>query len=246
MADHMAEAFDRYFKLVDPNTPDLMKQVYRLRYHVYCLETGFEKPEDYPDEMERDGYDRHSVHYLIEHRETGAYAATTRLILADPVDVERPFPIEVHSQIDGRTDVLQSVPRTKIAEVSRFCVSKDFKRRVGEQGTLAGLPSDMSQHQWREEERRTFPLITLALFTCMIRMTVQQDLTHWYAVMEPALIRYLKHLGMNFIPIGPAADYHGQRIPCVIRVQDLIDGVKTKDSQAWDLLTDYGRLSTIG
>jgi len=246
MTEHIAEAFNRYFRLVEPTTPELMKQVYSLRYHAYCLETGFERPEDYPDEMERDQYDEQSDHCLIIHRETNAYAATTRLVLADPENLDRPFPIELHSRID-RTDLVQAIPRHQIAEVSRFCVSKDFKRRAGERGTLAGLPTDDSQHAARrEDERRTFPVITLALFTCMIRMTVRHSLTHWYAVMEPALIRYLKHLGMNFIPIGPATEYHGQRVPCIIKVQDLIDGVYEKDPQAWDLLTDYGKLAKIG
>lgn len=244
MTDHIAESFNRYFRLVEPSTPELMKQVYLLRYHVYCLETGFEKPESFPDGLEMDNYDKQSDHYLIQHRETGKFAATTRLILADPENVALPFPIELHSQIDQK-DILENIPRQQIAEVSRFCVSKDFKRRAGEQGTLAGIPTDMSQKVWREEERRTFPIITLALITCMIRMTVRHEVTYWYAVMEPTLIRYLKQLGINFITIGPATNYHGQRVPCIIKVQDLVDGVHAKDSQAWDLLTDYGRLSKI-
>jgi len=245
MMQRITEAFHRYFRLVEPSTPELMKQVYALRYHVYCLETRFEAPEKFPDELEKDQYDEQAVHSLIQHRETGLYAATTRLILADPEKIERPFPIELHSRID-QPDKLQAIPRQHLGEVSRFCVSRDFKRRADEPGTLAGLPSDIGQHCWNDDERRSFPVITLALVACLVRMTVEHGVTHWYAVMEPSLIRYLNKLGMHFTPIGPISDYHGQRIPCIIKVQDLIDGVNEKDQQEWELITDGGRFAKVG
>jgi N-acyl amino acid synthase of PEP-CTERM/exosortase system len=71
-------------------------------------------------------------------------------------------------------------------------------------------------------------------------MIFQYGLTHCYAVMEAALIRFLAHIGINFTPIGPAVDYHGKRQPCIIEVKYLLEGVKNKNPEIWDLLTDRG------
>jgi N-acyl amino acid synthase of PEP-CTERM/exosortase system len=246
MTEDMAATFNKFFSMVPATPPGLLEQVYKLRYQVYCLETGFENSEDFPDGQEKDEFDDRSEHYLIQHLETKDYAATTRLILPDNENPNRPFPLERHSRID-RPDILQPIARRRLAEVSRFCVSKDFKRRLGEVGTIAGFSGDHDQDHYffKEEERRTFPLITLALIACLVRITVQHETTHWYSTMEPTLIRFLKHLGIHFTPIGPPTEYHGKRIPCIIEVQSLLDGVKAKNSQGWNLLTDYGRLSKI-
>jgi N-acyl amino acid synthase of PEP-CTERM/exosortase system len=40
---------------------DKLRTVYRLRYKVYCEEWGFERPEDYPDGLETDIFDKRSV-----------------------------------------------------------------------------------------------------------------------------------------------------------------------------------------
>jgi len=226
--------------MIAADTPALKEEVYRLRYNVYCLETGFETAESFPDGLEQDEYDAFSAHYLIQHRKTGLYAATTRLILPDKSNLHRPFPIERHSRIE-RKDLLHAIPRSRLAEASRFCISKDFKRRAGEAGTTAGIPHEAGDYKFSENERRTIPYLTLALFACLVNMSVQHGITHWYAIMEPALVRVFTRLGINFMPIGPVADYHGRREPCVITLQCLLDGVKAKGQQEWELLTDSGR-----
>ena len=220
----------------------MKEQVFRLRFHVYCLETGFENPENFPDGLEKDEYDDQSEHYLIQHTVTGKYAATTRLILPDPRDLSRLFPTEIFTAIERR-EILQAIPRLNLAEASRFCVSKDFKRRSGEAGTLAGIPRLAEQYEFKADERRTFPLITLALFAALVRMSVEHDITHWCAAMEPSLPRFFCHIGIYFTSIGPVKDYHGLRAPYIIEVQHLLDDVKRSNIQAWNLITDYGNFS---
>ncbi|MGH8567684.1 MAG: GNAT family N-acyltransferase, partial [Gammaproteobacteria bacterium] len=91
--------FRKYFEILRADTPDLLEEAFRLRYEVYCGEgclPGFD-PLDYPDGLERDIYDyeHRSVHCLLRHRSTGSNAGTVRLVLADPVQPDAPFPIEV-------------------------------------------------------------------------------------------------------------------------------------------------------
>ncbi|MFN3920736.1 MAG: GNAT family N-acyltransferase, partial [Methylohalobius sp.] len=96
--------FYEYFKLVHATTEALKREVYKLRFQVYCLETGFERKEDcqvfYENGqevyLETDSYDCRSDHYLIRHNRSGLYAATVRLVLPDPGNPQALFPIEEH------------------------------------------------------------------------------------------------------------------------------------------------------
>jgi N-acyl amino acid synthase of PEP-CTERM/exosortase system len=226
--------------MVQADNSALKQEVYKLRYQVYCLETGFENPEDFPSEIEKDEYDDESIHFLIQHKRTGEYAATTRLILPNIEHPEKLFPMEKHCVID-RLDLVGHLQRSKIAEVSRFCVSKTFKRRAGELGTVTGI-NKSTENPFSEDERRSFPHITVGLLACLIYGCNQHGVSHWYAVMEPALIRFFTYIGMYFTGIGPVVEYHGKRQPCVIEQDYLLSGVKEKNVQVWELLTDHDHI----
>ena len=75
IANDVITQFSQHFRLLPANTPELLREVYRMRYEVYCLEMGFERPEQFPDGLERDDYDRRARHCLLQHRATGLYAA---------------------------------------------------------------------------------------------------------------------------------------------------------------------------
>ncbi len=127
--------------MVPATSDELKNEVYKLRYQVYCIENEFENAENYPDGLEFDDYDQQSVHYLIRHRKSGDYAATTRLILPDANNPEKLFPLELYCEIDNFA-VMQPINRKNLGEVSRFCVSKAFKKRKNEANTLAAIGSD--------------------------------------------------------------------------------------------------------
>ena len=251
MDNSLVDVFNIYFDMIPAVTDELKKEVYKLRYKVYCIETGFEDPEQYPDGMEFDEFDSHSAHYLIYHRKLEIYMATTRLILPDVNNPDKLFPIEIHSQIDN-FDALKHISRSHLAEASRFCVSKEFRRRKNEMNTITGINTRINtrygsgsnteqENVFSQAERRIFPNITQALFACLIKMSYENDIQDWYAVMEPALIRVFSTLGMNFIGIGPLTDYHGKRRPCTIKVKDLLEGVADKDFNTWNMLTNKGK-----
>jgi N-acyl amino acid synthase of PEP-CTERM/exosortase system len=233
----IAESFSDYFDMIPASTASLRESVYRLRYQVYCLETGFVSCEEYPDGLEHDVYDKHSAHYLIRHRMTGLYAGTTRLILQGE---DNKFPIEQFCKID-RSDLLAGIPRESIAEVSRFCVSKFFKRRPGELGTIAGIGPQGSHHyRASEEERRTWPHMTVALIAALHKMSFRYEKTHWFALMEPALFRLLRQIGIEFVAIGPLTEFYGQRQPCLLNVVKCLERIRVDNPYLWNLFTDSG------
>ena len=237
---NIKDSFNEYFEMVPAISKNLLNEVYKLRYQVYCIETGFENPDYYLDGLEFDEFDKQSRHYLIRHRKTNVYAATTRLILPKADYILDQFPIEKHCVIN-RADLIKDIPRINFAEASRFCVSKFFKRRKNELGTLTGIDAK-SVDTFTDKERRTFPHITIALFACLIKMSYENHISHWYAVMEPGLIRYFITLGIHFVPIGPLADYHGKRQPCIIKVSDLLESVAEKDNNIWNMMTNSGQV----
>jgi N-acyl amino acid synthase of PEP-CTERM/exosortase system len=225
--------------MVPAHSDALKNEVYKLRYQVYCIETGFEKPELYPDGIEFDEYDSQSFHYLILHRKSQTYAATTRLILPDTNNHERLFPIEKYTEIDN-IELIENISRENLAEASRFCVSKDFKRRRNEAGTLTGIESNWIDI-FTEKERRIFPHITIGLLACLIKTSSENNIHYWYAVMEPSLARFFLSLGIYFVPIGPLANYHGKRRPYIIKMSTLLDGVAKKDMDYWNMMSNMGQ-----
>jgi N-acyl amino acid synthase of PEP-CTERM/exosortase system len=247
MTDLIA-AFNQYFELVHADTDALRMQVYLLRYQVYVLETGFEQNSDCQSKSdahgdlvywEQDEFDSRSDHYLLRHRRTGVYAATARLILPDSGNLQAPYPIELHCLLDQRV-AAESV-RARLGEISRFAVSKAFKRRIGESGSLAGVASNVEIY-FEDDERRILPHISLGLFAAVIRMVHDHGITHCYAVMEPALLRLLGRFGVIFNRIGPDVDYHGMRTPCLGTIGEALPSIKSVAPSVWDLITNRGEL----
>ena len=124
------------------------------------FENPFEDPARCPDGREIDEDDHRSVHTLLIHRRSGVAAGTSRLIMPR-LDGEEPLPIQ---RIVGRRKLksVHRVPLHRIAEISRFAVSKDFRRRCGEaRYPDAGFPYPPSASDMAA--RRLFPHITFGL-----------------------------------------------------------------------------------
>jgi N-acyl amino acid synthase of PEP-CTERM/exosortase system len=240
--NNFIDAFNQYFEMVPAFSDELKNEVYKLRYHVYCVENEFLNSEDYPDNLEIDDYDQQSVHYLIRHRKSGDYAATTRLILPDADNPEKLFPLEQYCKIDNFA-VMKSIKREQLGEVSRFCVSKAFKKRRNEGHTLTAISSDV-QDYFTHNERRTFPHITLGLFACCIKASYENNIHYLYAATEQSLFRFVSVFGINLKRIGPVANYHGDRWPSVINVADMLDCIAGKNLELWNLITNKGDFLT--
>ncbi len=238
-SDDLAAAYDRHFAVRSCDTPELLARAQQLRYQVYCVENPFENPADNPDGQERDGYDAHSVHSLLSHRGTGCLVGAVRLILPRAGAAERSFPMQEVCGVPELSDPLV-FPASRAAEVSRFCVSKDFRRRLGE-----SRYADVGEEEARvrkAEERRLRPYVTLGLIRGLLRMSIDHGVRHWAIVVEPPLLRLLKTLGFVFLEIGPLVEHHGLRQPCHADLARLLEGVRRLRPDVWDVVTERGRL----
>lgn len=239
--DGLANTFTRFFDVKTVTTQEHLRSALQLRYQVYCLETGFENGEQHPDGLERDEYDGRSTHSLLIHRSSGMVAGTVRLVLPDKDDYEAAFPIEKHCSglIRPTAACLQ---RSQVAEISRFCISKEFKRRIAEPHTVWGQPPALSEDDQAMIQRRLIPHITVGLFAAIVHMSVQEHIRYWYAVMEPSLLRLLTRFGIHFTPIGPAVDYHGIRQPCFASADEVLRRMRDESQDVLNLITDGGSL----
>ncbi|TXI19961.1 MAG: PEP-CTERM/exosortase system-associated acyltransferase [Nitrosomonas sp.] len=243
-------SFQKYFEIVIADTHELLEIVYRLRYQVFCLEHGFLDASAYPDQRETDDYDDHSAHALLRFRSSGDFVGTVRLILFNPSQPEKPFPVELYTQIDPALCNIKLLPRQQVAEISRSLVVKQFDRRRGErrkpapkepsQDTVATVDDRRSSDR-RSSDRRTTPHLSLLLMASVMRMSAKYNIKHWLFATEPALNRLLGFYGLDFNPIGPPVNYHGIRRPYYMKVEDALNKMHSDYYDAWEVVTDCGQ-----
>jgi N-acyl amino acid synthase of PEP-CTERM/exosortase system len=228
--ESLLDRFNAYFRVVTGVAGGELQEALRIRYQVYCVENPFENPVDHLDGFERDEFDTHSIHSLLIHRATGHAVGTTRLIMPVQYELENSFPV----QRICRLPQLKLLPLDRMAEVSRFSISKQFRRRQCD--TLYEGQDSL------RERRAMAPLMSLGLIQSLVRTSAEHGITHWCASMEPTLLRLLATMSIKFETLGPLVQYHGTRQPCYCEVGPMLQRVKSERRPIWEVLTDCGTL----
>jgi N-acyl amino acid synthase of PEP-CTERM/exosortase system len=205
-----ADAILRYFAGLElDGSPHLLEESYRLRYEVYCLERGFLPAADYPDHLERDAFDSHSVHVGVVNNE-GTVVATARLIEMRDANL----PVFAHcSLFTAEGQVLD--PAWRVAEVSRLSVSRRYNRRAGDE--FYGLQGQTPRAG--ETERRGGGELVLALYRAIYQAAKRHRFTHWIAATERSLQRLFAKYQFPFRAIGPESDYYGMVAPYLLSLR---------------------------
>lgn len=239
-ASSLFQVYARWFDVVPADTPERLEEAHRLRYQVYCVENTYERADAQSGGLEKDQYDSHAVQSLLVHRRTGMIAGTVRLILPDGSGRIDALPIsEVCTDPSLRDPTL--FPPDRTAEISRFAVSKAFRRRItdAEHPDMHFVDSGAAD---RAQERRVLtPNITLGLMKAIAEMSIRNGITHLCAMMEPALLRLTGRLGIKFTPLGKTVEYHGVRQPCFAQIADLGFALMKCSPDAHELVSDQGR-----
>jgi N-acyl amino acid synthase of PEP-CTERM/exosortase system len=235
--------FDDHFEIVSADTPELIQEAYRLRFNFLSeelREPGYEAWR-FPDGLEIDAFDEHSVQCLVRYKPTSVWAGSVRLVLAKPGALEAPLPVEIAAGSRLSSDRINGLDRAHLAEISRLILSEPFRHRH-EQASADSLDSnDGSQPHTSILDRRHVQLPLLGLLAATIHLTVSNDVSEWLAAMEPSLARLLKTLGIEFIPIGPEISYHGTRRPYFGNVQQVMKTLRRRKPRIWEILSDGGR-----
>lgn len=112
------------------------------------------------------------------------------------------------------------LPPGSTAEISRYAVSKAFRRRAGEE-----LYPDVDADLSAADARRLAPHMTLGLFRGVATLATAHGVTHLCAAMAPALLRLLERFGLAFARLGDPIEYHGLRQPCIAELTALREGL---------------------
>ena len=230
----LAEHFCRYFEAVRARDDATRREVFRLRYAVYCEELGYEDRSAFADGEERDAYDPHARFVLIRHRDSGRAAGCMRMVCAPEHDADWRFPFEracsghLASPFAGQ---LQQ-HRPMICEVSRLAVHQDFRRRRGESGTSGGD----ADGALRTLGDRHYPLIAMGLFLSASALFLDSPLEQVWVMMEPRLARMLGGCGLRFTQVGDVVDFHGKRGPFRITRPEVLPHLRPDARALLDVL----------
>jgi N-acyl amino acid synthase of PEP-CTERM/exosortase system len=235
---NLGVGFKKYFEIVPALNDELREHVYRIRHEVYCEELKYEPAR--PDRREIDEYDRHSLHCLIRSVANGAYVGCTRLVLARPEDPHYPLPLEktCAATIDRSLLDPRVLPRRMVAEISRLAVIARYRSRKGEHKSAAPL-NDAS---FGTPDRPRFPYLTLGLYLATVELARQHGISTLLLLTEPRLATQLKRLRVQIRQIGGPVDHRGTRIPSLINVASVIDGLNFLLRPLYEVIAEQVRV----
>lgn len=220
------------FKKVEPADRELMEQIHRLRFEVYCRECNFIQEDDYPQGVEKDAYDAQSVHFAALDPE-GLVIGTMRMILSGKLN----FPLESHCpNINVNKNTL---PRNNLAEISRLVISKNLRRRCDD-GMYYGPQTEDKQGVDKNGSaflRRAKPM-AFGLYRELYRESKKRGITHWYALMEKGLWLLLRIHGFAFEPIGEEVNFYGMVKPYLGQIAKIEEEVRLKFPKFFGYFTE--------
>ena len=206
---------EQYFHIEKTEHPEKLKAVYYLRYQVFCEERGIIPKHLHPDQLEMDEYDARSRHFAAYYIKDRQIAGTVRLVQSEVLEQ---LPLCKKCWIDSAL-LPVGIDCRKCAEISRLAISKRIRRRSTD-GHYPQEKEDDKNIRIKSNNRANFPEIILGLYKALYQETKLQGIEHWLAAMEPALVKLLRKLNIQFREIGPEADYYGPVKPYIASVSD--------------------------
>ena len=208
--------FDRHYEVILADSKEAQTIHFRLRYLVYCMETGFEDPNQFPDGLERDAWDDNAAHFIVRSLTTGEWVAAMRIILPK----RGQLPIRQLCRLDART--LPTASHVQFGELSRLCIVDQARRRWQQHATQRGVVNLMPPHNERRE-----PDILMGLLRAAAAFSRERGISHWYYMTTAALARSVKRLNIMFKPVGPAVQHRGDRFPFLADMEESMRNISS-------------------
>jgi N-acyl amino acid synthase of PEP-CTERM/exosortase system len=167
----------------------------------------------------------------LVYRAANVTLGTVRLILPLTHELESSFPVQ---QVLDPASLREfnRLPLHTMGEVSRFSISRQFRR----------MSSTSYDAEHGEVINNSGALMRLGLMQALVRMSMQNGITHWCAAVESTFQRMFAAMDIRFSPVGPLVQYHGLRQPCYGVIADVLNTVKRERPAFWSILTERGAL----
>lgn len=222
-----------YFQsaVAGPTSSAMVKEIFSLRYEIYCVERGFLPAESFSSGLETDAYDDCSTHFAGYNMEN-QIVGSVRLVQPP---IAQCFPFEEHCPV---FDTFKFPPRQQTGEISRLVVRKSYRRRRGD--SMQGVSKEFLENQngpmvveptksESNQRKGDSPRLLLGLYREMYRHSKANGVRYWYAAMERSLAFSLRKMGFTFIPIGPTTDYYGPVTPFMVDLNELNDTLRKEN-----------------
>lgn len=223
-SSNISESFKSYFEIVPALSEALKNEAYLLRHQVYCEELKYESIRS--NKLEIDKYDSHALHLLIRNIQTNEFIGCTRIIrprLETP-NCLLPFEELCAAVLDRSViDPLQ-LPRQSIGEVSRLSVISRYRRRKGESNRTINI----SEEDYGNLTQPRFPYIPIALYFSTVELARINGIDHLFCLTESRLASHFRKLvGENIQVIGNSINHHGERVPSVLYVNQILNNMRS-------------------
>lgn len=240
----LGASFKEYFEIVPAFTNELKNEAYRIRHQVYCEELKFEQVQS--EGLESDEYDHHSLHLLIRSLRTNEFIGCTRIIHPQLENPHYPLPFEKTCSTVLERSIIdpKKLPRRSIAEVSRLAVITNYRRRKDERNSSIGLSDeDFGSTLKSRSQLPRFPYIPLGLYFGTTELARLNGIKTLFVLTEEKLANHLNKLGFGLQFIGKDINHRGRRIPSMMSVEGIIDGMKPTLRPLYNIIaTDIDRL----
>lgn len=231
--------------------------IYKLRYKVFCQEWDFEKPENHPEGIVTDTYDKDAIHLAVKD-DSDKIVGAVMLILDSPEG----YPIEKYCDLEINTDDL---PRKSLAEISRLVIHRNFRRRAEDKyiygpdedrrsiGSFAfqqHYPTQKTKYRRADDkfmpkrglrrsnemqsDRRRRHEVIIDLYKAVYQESKRRNLTHWYSVMTKGIVSLLNKFGFAFEAIGDPVDFHGIRTPYLAEIDKMEKEMSNKNPELYE------------
>jgi N-acyl amino acid synthase of PEP-CTERM/exosortase system len=201
---------------------------YQLRYQVFCLETGYEDPAQFPDGQEKDEWDDDAAHFIVKERGSGQWVAAMRLILpsAQNLPIEKRAPIETSLRRDQKHS----------AEISRLCMVGHYRRRLQGRAMPCDNPSSDEKRKPGAvqaeiiRQQRTAEILQ-ALLKAAVAVSCEKAIAYWYMLTTRGLAKVAGSvLPMDMREAGPSCFHRGERFPFLVDVGQVMSGLMEESS----------------
>jgi N-acyl amino acid synthase of PEP-CTERM/exosortase system len=237
--------YHKAFRIIRADSNALKDIVFRLRYEVYCLENNMDSTTraDAASQLEKDSYDDRAIHYLLYRKSTDEAAGAIRVVLPRADKPLHSFPMQFicdHPLLHMEEKV------TKFCELSRLCMTKDFRKRPGD-GRI--LPAYFDQDQTMRLDpntqvyiRRVIPFAPLGLLCAAFEGALEHGLTDCVCILDPEQLYALQRIGLSYRVLGPRLEMGGQQQPVIFNIKHAFDNMILQNPPCWEIVSDRGRL----
>lgn len=238
-------AYHKTFDVIKVETEEQRDDVFRLRYQVYCEENGFIDPRLNKNKMERDIYDRHSLHTLLIHRKSGRAVGTARVVLPRHDKPLYSFPLQ-HACEHPLLYSEEKIPN--LCEISRLCMTGAFRSRPNDGSILpAYYEADWEKKPQEQKEkvvyfRRMIPYAPLGLLMGAFELALGEGISNCLCVLDKGQLEAFQRIGFDYTPIGNEIEFYGQQQPIIFNIKKVLDYMLANNAPCWDIVSDGGRL----